>query len=153
MEIRKAGMGDLEAVARMENRLHELHVEYSSYYSPAPGRKGAQKKHLREVLESDDWLVLVAEEERAVGFLKIKFEKRPPVFAERSSAKFSSIFVEREWRGKGIGTRLVERGLAELGKRGVEWAEVFADVENPAAQLYEEMGFEPRQTRMVKRLA
>ncbi len=51
--------------------------------------------------------------------------------------------VTREWRGRGIGTQLVEHALEVGRQKGCTRAALDVSVENPQAQaLYERLGFE-----------
>ena len=48
-----------------------------------------------------------------------------------------------EYRGRGIGTKLMRRLLEELKSRGYERASLSVQTANPAVRLYERMGFSP----------
>ena len=58
-----------------------------------------------------------------------------------------SLFLDEALRGRGLGSRLVERALAWLDELGVERCIVGVAVGNEAAfPLYERFGFRPRTT-------
>lgn len=52
-----------------------------------------------------------------------------------------AIAVLEDHRGKGIGTALLEKLLAELGHFGISAASLSVQKENPAVHLYERLGF------------
>ncbi len=58
-------------------------------------------------------------------------------------AELLSTVVTEEERSKGLATRLVEKGLEECAKRGIEKVKVLVGVDNkPANKLYLKCGFE-----------
>lgn len=52
-----------------------------------------------------------------------------------------AIAVLEDHRGKGVGTALLEKLLAELGHFGISAASLSVQKENPAVHLYERLGF------------
>jgi len=58
-------------------------------------------------------------------------------------AELLSIVVADESRGKGLGGQLLQKGLAECAKRGIEKVKVLVGADNkPANKLYLKCGFE-----------
>ena len=59
------------------------------------------------------------------------------------SAELLSIVVANESQGKGLGLQLLQKGLAECAKRGIDKVKVLVGVDNkPANELYQKCGFE-----------
>ena len=59
------------------------------------------------------------------------------------SAEFLSMAVAKEGRGKGLASRLMQRGFDECARRGFERIKIFAAVEIiPINKMYEKYGFE-----------
>ncbi len=59
------------------------------------------------------------------------------------SAELLSIVVADESQGKGLGGQLLQKGLAECAKRGIEKVKVLVGADNkPANKLYLKRGFE-----------
>jgi mycothiol synthase len=58
------------------------------------------------------------------------------------------VSVRRPWRGRGLASALIVRSLATLRERGMDWAYLGVDSENPtgALQLYERFGFTVHRT-------
>lgn len=101
----------------------------------------AEARLIRDIARSVNSLFLVAEfEGRIVGQLTLEGGKRRNV---RHAATLG-ITVEREWRGRGIGRRLIEHAITWARQSGVLTRielHVFARNES-AVHLYESCGFE-----------
>lgn len=52
-----------------------------------------------------------------------------------------SVGVEPDWRGRGVGTRLIEALLHAAGAAGVTAVSLSVEPQNPALRLYERLGF------------
>ena len=64
-----------------------------------------------------------------------------------NGAELLSIVVDHRWRGRHVGTLLVDAFLQELGRRGVGQAQVVVGADNaPAVALYRQAGFTPART-------
>jgi phosphinothricin acetyltransferase len=133
--IRPATEADAEAICRIynqgiEDRLATLETELRT---PAERRQWMAARSERHP-------VIVAEHEAAVvgwGSLNA-FNARP---AYRHVADFS-VYVERAWRGKGVGRALLERLVALGGALGYHKLVLSAFPFNAAGvALYERMGF------------
>ncbi len=76
-----------------------------------------------------------AEDEAAVGFVLSR--------GAAGEEELLLIAVDPEYRGRGIGTALIERFIDESARRGTE--KLFLEMRdgNPAERLYLAMGFEP----------
>jgi ribosomal protein S18 acetylase RimI-like enzyme len=65
----------------------------------------------------------------------------------KSGAELLSIAVDPAWRGRHVGSLLVDGFLQELSRRGAADAQVVVGADNgPAVALYESAGFRPART-------
>ena len=63
----------------------------------------------------------------------------------RAVGHVKDLAVHPDWRGRGLGTRLLDRALGVLDARGVDRAKLEVRQSNDAAiELYRRFGFEPR---------
>lgn len=90
------------------------------------------------------------EEAGAIGILTciVKFS----TFAASSTLNVHDIAVLEEYRGDGIGVRLLEAGERWAREQGLARMSLEVLEENPARRLYEREGFEAKSTYMVKPL-
>lgn len=95
---------------------------------------------IRASLEHENGTLLVAEaEERIVGLVRLMGEQLP----EEAHAATFAISVDRDWRGRGLGTQLMDAMLAWASAHGITRVQGFVWDTNPRAlAFYEGLGFE-----------
>jgi mycothiol synthase len=87
-------------------------------------------------------IVLIYEGDKAIGYCwtGISYEEGIPSIRK---GRILMLGVAPDYRGKGIGKKLVLAGLARLKSQGLQVAELTVDSENKAAYaLYQSLGFE-----------
>lgn len=79
-------------------------------------------------------------------------------FEEKEVGEIHELFVEPEWRGKGVGKALLEKGIEYARLKGRDLTELWVGEKNyKAREFYEKMGFKAAGSwghwiRMVKRI-
>lgn len=138
MKIRKATIKDIQRIA-------ELGIEYGKYEhsldsSVKIDTLNEEKRMTLKFFKDKEieWFVL-EDDSKVVGFVSLSVERRAKV----KRAVFHTIFVEKEYRGKGEGTRLLKHALDYLKKKGCVSIRSFAYPKNKkAAEYYKKLGFD-----------
>ncbi|MCV9884975.1 GNAT family N-acetyltransferase [Metabacillus halosaccharovorans] len=87
----------------------------------------------------------IYEDDRLIGFIWIKVEK------EKKSAFLYEIFIFEEYRGKGLGTKVMKNVEDWLEQEGIYYFKLHVFGRNEGARkLYEELGFEIAGINMLK---
>ena len=144
--IRVARVADLDALARMWERLENYHADLGGpEYRLAPGWKGDWRRFTRGHIGHKDRLCLVAElDGTAIGFLLGAILARPRVFEHRSYGHIYDLFVDPAQRNRGAGESLVNEALAWFRSRRVEKVDLYAHMRNEMGlRFWKKMGFEP----------
>jgi predicted GNAT family N-acyltransferase len=76
-------------------------------------------------------LAVESESERVIGTLRLLFDE--------GVAKVGRVAVERDWRRRGVASRMLDLALARARERGCEQARLAAQLD--ATELYERAGF------------
>lgn len=150
LEYRSIGIDQVDLIQPFWEKLKSHHVaiagrfasDLENYYFPQRKAGLVEKSEKGEV--HIDVVTLVGSGECVAYFIaSITHDK----FGELDSA-----YVEEEWQGQGIGTRLMERALAWLDEKGaVEKKLVILDANKRVVSLYKRFGFYPKTTTMVHR--
>ncbi len=130
----------LEGLARYHNRVAQ---DFRGAYPFLPYRDtldGIRK----QVGEGTAAVNVITVDGRAVAFCKIEFARRV--------GNLDLLYVAEDYRGSGLGDRLMRWALKEFAERGVAAVDLKVVEGNPAKRLYEKFGFRPRLTVMTREM-
>lgn len=86
---------------------------------------------------------LIAEiDDQVVGYTRLKFGPAPSAIGGQNQVEIARIYAEKEWIGRGVGSRLMQACLDEAEQNGCDviWLDVWE--RNPLAiAFYEKWGF------------
>ncbi len=103
----------------------------------------------KELRDTNSQTVLITENDRVAGFLKVNFPPSQSDFNREGSMELQRIYVLREFKRRGYGRALIEYAKEMAEKRNCTsiWLSVWE--ENPeAVSFYEKMGFYKSGTRI-----
>jgi ribosomal protein S18 acetylase RimI-like enzyme len=131
MIIRDAGTNDIPAILDLIRQLGETD-------DPGPD---ASAEHIASALAHPALQILVAEDGgRVAGFLACTV--RPNLYHGADAGHVDELVVDRDCRGRGIGTMLLTEFLERMRRRGCAEVSVGVLLGNDRAQrLYRAMGF------------
>lgn len=88
---------------------------------------------------------------RPAGYVSIGEGANPTVGIRLGSVL--DFWVAEEFRGRGVGSKLLDYALEEIGKRGYSHASIMVSASNrQALRMYERRGFLPDRIHLAKRL-
>jgi ribosomal protein S18 acetylase RimI-like enzyme len=100
-----------------------------SYYEPAALQDA--------IARQGSWFFVATAQEAIIGYAQFHLRE-----GERKSGELSRIYVLPEWQRKGVGSLLLERGLAALQQEGVGFLYVVVERDNLIGRgFYEKQGF------------
>ena len=152
ISITPATMGDVEQVRARNQELFYHDSQFDTSLEVTWPKKN--KKYYVDAIKSKNALVLVAKDERTViGYLigsMIAVEKWRTV---KKIAELENMLIVKEYRGKGIGTQLIQAFLVWAKKKKAERVKVVASSQNKGAiQSYMKNGFREYNLVMEKQL-
>ena len=136
MRIREATIEDSAIIAQLMAQL----IEASGYEDLQVSPEQIEES-LRKMANSDDYQVLLAEDEgQVVGLLSLSF--RHTLFHPAPSALIDELVVERGHRRRGVGQQLMAEAIERCRAAGCCEIEVSTERSNEAAQkFYRQHGF------------
>ena len=150
VEIRRAGLDDLDALIVLKRDVHALHVAARpDQFKPT---ESAQiEERLRELLAAPDakiWVALLAGE--IVGYSVSIFMRRPEHFLvpARHYCEIDQIGVIAMHRRRGVGSALLQTAVDDARNSGIQEIELSSWAFNhDAHRAFERFGFIPKVIR------
>ena len=143
--LRTARTEDVEDIGALSAALFEEDAGTRDPFTNVgwPGEEG--REHFLRLVRRDGAVCLLAVvEEATVGYLA-GYVREPSSLRPVSIAELESMYVLEDYRGQGLGERLVDRFCAWALERGSRRVSVTAYSANEGAlRFYERVGFEPK---------
>lgn len=146
--IRSPKLQDYDRFSNIMNQVQQLHVDWRpDIYKPA--NLLITKEMFEEILESENWYV--AETNGiVVGVLElIKRHVESPSQVTKNILFISSMAVDKEYRGKGIGHQFFEKVKQIKEENGYDTIELQVNAKNQMAyEMYKNYGFTEKSINM-----
>lgn len=146
--IRSPKLQDYDRFSNIMNQVQQLHVDWRpDVYKPA--NPLITKEMFEEILESENWYV--AETNGiVVGVLElIKRHVESPSQVTKNILFISSMAVDKEYRGKGIGHQFFEKVKQIKEENGYDSNELQVNAKNQMAyEMYKNYGFTEKSINM-----
>lgn len=151
MQIKIATIEDIKSIADIWKGFLDEHDDIVAKRNPQlkdmnlrnDEASAIYEKFLKANIESEDGRVLIAKEDDTIAGYSLGFIKNEiPIFQMKRYGYISDLYVTREFRGRGISTKLMNSMLAWFRDRGLEYASIgfYAD-NNEARDIYKKWGF------------
>ena len=152
LKIRKARKKDLESILCLGDKLVQFHNNFDPYYT-VYSKYEDSREYYQEQLTKKDTLYVVAEVGgNIVGFASCYIISIPKTKAPKIGVLVAN-FVQKEFRGKGVGTKLYNFRMNWFKKQKVSFVEMNVDARNKKAlKLWKKFGFEDYQIKLKKKI-
>ncbi len=143
--LRRATDGDVDGLYRMALELQD-HVEASNpriWRLSEEGRRSKRSEVMAALRDPDGVVIVAVDEGGAVCGMATARILREEKLTVKAAGSIETVVVEKRWRGRGIGTRLVAAlcdFFDEMGVRKIRVGYVLGNVEGEA--FWKGLGFE-----------
>jgi GNAT superfamily N-acetyltransferase len=141
--IRPGRREDAEEAARLWMQSAQEHTGHDRIYATAPGAERVMRRFLADLTSSSHSFLFVAElAGRTVGFISGELREGSPTFRQKTWASVDDVFVEPDYRNRGLGRALlksVEAWAKERGANGISLQVAAAN--GRGRKFYGELGF------------
>jgi len=134
---------DVAAAARLWMQSAEEHTAHDRVYETAPGAEKTMRRFLSDVANSGySFLFVAAEGDRTVGFISGELRQGSPTFLPKTWASVDDVFVEPEYRNRGVGRALLQSVQSWAQERGADGITLQVAAANARGRkFYEDLGF------------
>lgn len=150
MKVRQATPDDVPALVALFQELDRMQSDWR-VFTPRPGFYDEVGAKYREAMNTENAVVLVAEDDGEVVGMAYGEVRVPSRFSDERAMELSGVVVRAGYRGRGVGQALVKEAARFAGEIGVEWIELKTFAPNQGAMAFwEGMGFTPRVVQLTQ---
>ncbi len=153
IKIRKATIKDLDGVLILVKKLIDFHHDLDTCYRPASKRR-LMKSFLEKTFREKNTEIFVAEENKIiVGYLMINVSKTQQRYSFSKMGSVWDIFIEEEYRRKGLTKKLLREALEWFRLKGVRNIELSVNFKNKIGiKTWQKLGFSNQEITMFMKL-
>jgi len=146
LKFRTANLNDIAQLRNLEQKV----IDAERPYNPSIRASGARYYDIEQLISSDESCMLVAEvlgDIVATGYAKVR--KSKPSLKHMFDSYLGFMYVEKDYRGKGVNKDIVQRLIEWSREQGVQdfYLDVYSD-NIPALNAYLKVGFSPSLIEM-----
>lgn len=154
MKIRKAKIKDLEDVIELSYESAIYHKKLTLYYDTSKDVKEVLTKSLKKNIYSSNSCIFIAEENnKIIGYLLAFKINRSEMFKVKKAGLIADVFIERDYRRKGIGDKIVEECFNWFKKDKISFVEINVEFSNrQAMNFWNKKGFKNVSIERYKKI-
>jgi len=150
VKVRQATPEDVPALVALFQELDRMQSDWR-VFTPRPGFYDEVGAKYQEAMQTENAVVLVAEDEGEIVGMAYGEVRIPSRFSDERALELSGVVVRTGYRGRGVGRALVQEAARFAGETGVEWVELKTFAPNQGAMAFwEGLGFTPRVVQMTQ---
>lgn len=135
--IREATPADIPHILVIWLEFMHFHANVNPTFTPTDDGQEKFAKHIKECIESDTSLLIVAElSDTVVGYCLASTAERPPVLVDRKYGMIDDLAVVGTRRRQGIGEALLKRAEAWFRTVGIRRVELQVVTANEVASRF-----------------
>ena len=143
MLIRKFQKKDISEVVKLGIDFLNYHKKFDPFFAPSKNIKSIYKKYFSEYLNSNNKLLLVAEEKgKIIGFATGDIKKGSELFRVKVTGLIEYIFVSSGYRRQGMGEVFMKEILAWFKGKKIKYIAISVHSKNKIGRkAWEKYGF------------
>ena len=149
MEIKEATEKHIPEITKLWMEFMYFNAEIEPFDTSGDNVLTQVETHLKNKIASDDSLVLVAIDNKVVGYSISEITKKPPSVRKKNLGIIYDMAITANQRGKGIGKEMLDRIKAWFKDRDIKRIEISAVTKNTIGnKFWREQGFKDSEEIM-----
>jgi ribosomal protein S18 acetylase RimI-like enzyme len=149
LRIRPATEDDLPALMGLFYELARFQESWR-VFTPRPDVRDEMQRRYRADLADPDAFLVVAEQDGLVVGMASGHLHKPSTFSDELAVELGSVYVQPEYRGRGVAAALTADVAEFARERAVKRVTLKTFAQNEEAlQAWQRLGFEPRMIQMT----
>lgn len=155
LKINKPDKKDIPALINLWQKQYQFHNDIDPvYYVPnSSNQDRVFEKYIKNAILNDSPSILVARDNnKIIGFITFDMEENN--YIDTNIKKFGEIieiFVEKEYRKKSVGTKLIQEAENFFNNKGIKYIKISSSSFNDkASEFYNKIGYINHQTLFFK---
>ncbi|HZD78908.1 MAG TPA: GNAT family N-acetyltransferase [Actinomycetota bacterium] len=150
MKVRRATAEDVPVLVGLFQELERLQGDWR-VFTPRPGFYDEIGAKYQRALDTENAVVLVAEDDGEVVGMAYGEVRIPSRFSDERALELSGVVVRAGYRGRGVGRALVKEASSFAQEIAVDWVELKTFAPNQGAmEFWESLGFTPRVVQLTQ---
>ncbi|MFH0713728.1 MAG: GNAT family N-acetyltransferase [Candidatus Micrarchaeota archaeon] len=152
--IRKATLVDVPLLLENWKKLMRLNAQVHRIYRLKKKHTDFYPPFIRKILKTRKAVVFIAEiDGKCAGHILVELKTLPKCYVIKLEAYISELFVKKEYRRKGIATRLLAEAEKWGKKKHAAQFGLTVNVQNKNAQAcYSKFGLQVQRFKMIKEI-
>ncbi|MBL7054471.1 GNAT family N-acetyltransferase [Candidatus Woesearchaeota archaeon] len=152
MKIRKAILDDFEALKKFKILSKKEELKYSQTLKPLKDTKAKYLSYLKTDLSYKSRAMFIAvEDNKIIGMIMGKGYSTASISKFKRKGYISNLYIDKNYRKKGVGVKLLKHTLRWLKKNGVPHVTTEIHIKNlPAQNLMHKAGFKDYTIKMTQ---
>jgi len=152
--FRKANIKDLKSILKLNLKLYKKEYEEFDKIINLNWTYSDGKKYFRKrITKKDGFSEVIKYKNKIIGYLCGGRRKKLPYWKKSQYAEIESFFLEKKFRDKGLGSRLLKDFINWCKEKGVDYTFISASAQNlQAINLYKKFGFNCRDCQLILNL-
>jgi len=150
MIIRKAEKRDLKQIKELNWQFFIEELPYDNVLKIDKESRRWGRRNIENSFKSKNSKLFVAlEKNKIVAFALGKIERKPPIFKSRKFGYIFLTFVEKLYRKKGTGKKLIKRLISYFGSKSIDYVELDCFYKNKISlNFWKSLGFKQHLEKM-----
>ena len=151
MEIRKAKPQDIEQITKFGVILLKQHSDLDPYFTPVKTVDKVYRKFLEGCLDSEDKLLLVAENNgKLVAYTVGEIQSRSLIFEISENGYINDVFVVEEFRKLGIARKFLSELKNWFKSKDIKYIELSVHAKNEIGiKTWAKFGFDDYEIKKI----